>query len=82
MIEDGSYLRIRNVQLGYNFSTTALAKMKIRALRIFINGQNLKTFKRNSGFTPEFGGSAIRFGVDGGSYPVPAVYSAGFNVTF
>lgn len=82
MIEDGSYLRIRNVQLGYNFSSTALAKIKIRALRIFINGQNLKTFKRNSGFTPEFGGSAIRFGVDAGSYPVPAIYSAGFNVTF
>lgn len=42
----------------------------------------MKTFKRNSGFTPEFGGSAISFGVDGGSYPIPAILSAGVNLTF
>jgi TonB-linked SusC/RagA family outer membrane protein len=82
MIEDGSYLRIRNLQLGYNFSSNLLSKVYIKTLRLFVNAQNLKTFKRNSGFTPEFGGSAIRFGVDGGSYPVPAIYSAGVNVTF
>lgn len=82
MIEDGSYLRIRNVQLGYNFSSAALSRIKIKALRFYLNAQNLKTFKNNSGFTPEFGGSAIRFGVDAGSYPVPAIYSAGLNVTF
>jgi TonB-linked SusC/RagA family outer membrane protein len=82
MIEDGGYLRIRNVQIGYNFSKETLSKVRIKALRIFINGQNLKTFKNNSGFTPEFGGSAIAFGVDAGSYPVPAIYSAGINVTF
>lgn len=82
MIEDGSYLRIRNIQLGYNFKQTKLAGVNIKALRVFLNAQNIVTFKNNSGFTPEFGGSAIRFGVDDGSYPVPAVYSAGFNVTF
>jgi TonB-linked SusC/RagA family outer membrane protein len=82
MIEDGSYLRIRNVQVGYNFSSNLLSKVYIKNLRVFVNAQNLKTFKRNSGFTPEFGGSAIRFGVDAGSYPVPAIYSAGLNVTF
>ncbi len=82
MIEDGSYLRIRNVQLGYNFNPGALSKIHIRSLRVFVNGQNVKTFKRNSGFTPEFGGSATAFGVDGGSYPIPAIYSAGINVTF
>jgi hypothetical protein len=82
MIEDGSYFRIRNLQVGYNFNASALARAHIRSLRVFLNGQNLKTFKNNSGFTPEFGGSATRFGVDAGSYPVPAVYSAGINVTF
>ena len=82
MIEDGSYLRIRNIQLGYTFPSSILSKVNIKSLRVFINGQNLKTFKRNSGFTPEFGGSAISFGVDGGSYPIPAIYSAGINVTF
>lgn len=82
MIEDGSYLRIRNIELGYNFNITNLSGAKIKALRIFLNAQNPKTFKRNSGFTPEFGGSAIKFGTDNGSYPVPAIYSAGLNVTF
>lgn len=82
MIEDGSYLRIRNVQVGYNFSSAALSGIKIKVLRIYLNAQNFKTFKRNSGFTPEFGGSAIRFGVDDGSYPIPAIYSAGLNITF
>ena len=82
MIEDGSYVRIRNIQIGYNFSSSVLGGRYIKALRLFLNGQNIKTFKRNSGFTPEFGGSATQFGVDAGSYPVPAVYSAGINVTF
>lgn len=82
MIEDGSYLRIRNLQLGYNFASATLGKSFIKSLRVFVNAQNLKTFKNNSGFTPEFGGSAIRFGVDDGSYPIPAIYSAGLNVTF
>lgn len=82
MIENGSYLRIRNLQLGYNFNNISLAKLHIRSFRVFLNGQNIKTFKHNSGFTPEFGGSAISFGVDNGSYPLPAIYSAGINVTF
>jgi TonB-linked SusC/RagA family outer membrane protein len=82
MIENGSYLRIRNVQLGYNFSSSALGKAHIKSLRIFISGQNIKTFKNNSGYTAEFGGSATQFGVDNGSYPVPAVYSFGINANF
>lgn len=82
MIEDGSYFRIRNLQAGYNFASSLLAGAHIKSLRLFVNAQNLKTFKNNSGFTPEFGGSALQFGVDRGSYPVPAIYSAGVNVTF
>lgn len=82
MIEDGSYFRIRNLQLGYNFPPATLSSVNIRSLRMFLSVQNLKTFKRNSGFTPEFGGSATSFGIDAGSYPVPAIYSFGLNVTF
>jgi TonB dependent receptor len=81
MIEDGSYLRIRNVQIGYDFGSS-LSKAYIKSLRVFLNGQNIKTFKNTSGFTPEFGGSATQFGVDAGSYPIPAIYSFGINVTF
>jgi TonB-linked SusC/RagA family outer membrane protein len=82
MIEDGSYFRARNLQLGYTFGKDLLSKAHIKSLRVFFNGQNLKTWKRNSGFTPEAGGSAIRFGVDNGGYPIPAILSFGINASF
>ncbi len=82
MIESGSYLRIRNVQLGYTFNAGQLKKLKMKSARVYVSVQNLKTFKHNSGFTPEFGGSALQFGVDNGGYPVPAIYTAGINVSF
>jgi hypothetical protein len=82
MIEDGSYFRIRNVQIGYNFSPGFLRSAHIRSLRVFFNGQNLKTWQRNSGFTPEAGGSATSFGIDNGGYPIPAITSVGINLTF
>lgn len=82
MIEDGSYFRLRNVQLGYNVPKTALSKIGISALRIYLSGQNMFTLKHNSGFTPEAGGTAIEFGVDGGGYPLPSITSVGFNLTF
>ena len=81
-IEDGSYLRIRNVQVGYNFATDLLSKAHIKSFRIFANVQNLKTFKNNSGYAPEFGGSPTYFGVDWGNGPIPMVYTAGINVNF
>lgn len=81
-IESGSYLRIRNVQLGYNIPTTSLQRAGIKSFRLFVSVQNLKTFKSNYGFTPEFGGSATSFGIDVGNGPLPAVYTAGLNVTF
>jgi len=82
MIEDGSYIRLRNVQLGYNFNHKSLSKLGISSLRFYVSGQNLVTWKHNSGFTPEAGGSATQFGVDNGGYPVPAVTTAGLNITF
>ncbi len=81
-IEDGSYLRIRNVQLGYNFNSEKLKKAYIKSLRLFANAQNLKTFKHNSGYTPEFGGTATSFGIDNGNGPIPVVFTGGINVTF
>ena len=81
-IEDGSFFRIRNVQLAYNFDRALLAKAGIEALKLYFNVQNLKTWKHNTGYTPELGGSAIAFGVDNGSYPMPAIYTFGFNLTF
>jgi TonB-linked SusC/RagA family outer membrane protein len=82
MIEDGSYFRLRNLQIGYNVNRNALSKTGIQSLRFYISGQNLFTLKNNSGFTPEAGGSATQFGVDNGGYPIPAITTVGFNLSF
>ena len=81
-IEDGSFFRIRNVQLGYTFGQNVLGRYKIKSLRIYLNAQNLATFTNSTGYTPEIGGSSTAFGVDNGTYPVPSVYSAGINLNF
>ena len=81
-IEDGSFFRLRNISLAYTFDRNTLSKTKIQALKLYANVQNIKTWKHNTGYTPELGGSAIAFGVDNGSYPLPAVYTFGMNLTF
>ncbi len=81
-IEDGSYFRIRNLQLGYNFSNSVVSTLKARNLRLFVNVQNLKTWKNNSGYTPEFGGGALSFGIDNAGGAIPMVTTFGLNVTF
>lgn len=81
-IEDGSFFRIRNVEFGYTFNPVLLNKLHLKSLRLYANVQNLKTWKKNSGYTPEVGGSAVAFGVDSGSYPMPTIYTFGLNLTF
>jgi TonB-linked SusC/RagA family outer membrane protein len=81
-IEDGSYFRLRNINLGYNLSPKAARKLSAKSLRIYVNIQNLKTFKNNLGYTPEFGGDAFSFGVDRAGGAIPAITTFGVNVTF
>lgn len=81
-IEDGSYFRIRNVQLAYNFNTKLISRAKMKSLRLFVNVQNLKTWKNNSGYTSEFGGSALSFGVDNAGGAIPVTTTFGLNVNF
>jgi TonB-linked SusC/RagA family outer membrane protein len=81
-IEDGSYFRIRNVQIGYNLRPETVSRLHMKTFRIFANVQNLKTFKNNSGYTPEFGGSATSFGIDNGTGPIPVIFTGGINVNF
>jgi len=80
-IENGSYFRIRNVQLAYNFPRSLMTPT-VKGLRIFVNVQNLKTWKNNSGYTPEFGGNATSFGYDNAGGAIPRVTTMGLNVTF
>lgn len=82
MIENGSYLRIRNLQLGYTLGQSLSSKVHVKSARIYVSAQNLKTFKHNSGYSPEAGGSALKFGEDLGGYPLPAIFTAGINLSF
>jgi TonB-linked SusC/RagA family outer membrane protein len=81
-IEDGSYFRLRNIQLGYNFNQRLISKARIKNLRLFANMQNLKTWKNNYGYTAEYGGSAVQFGYDNAGNAIPAITTFGLNVTF
>ncbi len=81
-IESGTYLRIRNIQLSYGLPNAMLSRAKIKALRVFVNVQNLKTFKNNLGYSPEFTGDATSFGYDFAGGAIPVVGTAGVNVTF
>lgn len=80
-IEDGSYFRIRNLQVGYNFGNR-LSRYQINQLRLYVNVQNLKTWKNNMGYTAEFGGGATAFGYDNAGGAIPRVTTIGLNVTF
>src|SRR5690606_12136204 len=82
MIEDGSFFRIRNVQLGYNFNRDLISAFNMQSLKLYFNIQNLKTWDHVNGFTPEFGGSATQFGVNNSGYPNPRITSLGINATF
>lgn len=81
-MEDGSYFRFRNVQLAFNLPSSVLSRMKVNALRLYVNCQNLVTFKHNHGYSPEYGGDATRFGYDEGGNAIPRVTTLGVNVTF
>ncbi len=82
MIEDGSFFRIRNVQLGYNFSPESFKRFNIQQMRLYLNVQNLVTWTDVSGFTPEHGGSPIEFGIDNGENALAATTTLGLSVTF
>jgi TonB-linked SusC/RagA family outer membrane protein len=83
LLESGAYFRIRAIQLGYDLSGKALKLIGSHKFRLFVNAQNPITFKKNSGYTPEIGGGILDGGVDnGGTYPLPSVYTAGLIVNF
>ena len=84
-IEDGSYLRIKNIALGYTFPKKMIRSWGVDNLRVYANIQNLATFTSYSGYDPEIGRSTMDnmvYGVDYGRYPSPTTYSFGVNMSF
>ena len=82
-VEDASYVRIQNVQLGYTLNDTFSQKAGIERLRIYVGANNLYTFTEYMGFDPAASnGAPIGGGIDYGTYPVPRTYLLGVNVNF
>jgi TonB-linked SusC/RagA family outer membrane protein len=83
-VEDGSYLRLKTVSLGYNLDTKFLRKIHLKAMRVYCSGQNLATWTKYSGGDPEVNtyNSALTSGFDFSAYPRARVISFGTNITF
>jgi hypothetical protein len=90
-VEDGSYIRIKNVQLGYNLPRSLISRQNVvKAIRLSVGVQNLHTFTRYKGYDPEVGaylGKEVQLnsqfiGVDAGRYPLTRLYTASAAVDF
>ncbi|MFT7031768.1 MAG: TonB-linked SusC/RagA family outer membrane protein [Cyclobacteriaceae bacterium] len=82
-LENGSYVRIKNIQLGYTFSTEILEKIGANSLRIYTAINNLHTFTDYQGYDPNVSsGESLNAGNDIGYYPQARTYQVGLNLTF
>ena len=84
-VEDGSYLRIQNITLGYSLPQDVISKYKISRLRLYGSAQNLYTFTNYSGYDPEIGSfnqNVLLSGIDNGRYPVARTFLVGLNLEF
>ena len=83
-IEDGSYLRLKNVTLGYSFPSKWMSKIKVSKLRLYASANNLYCFTKYSGYDPEVNGksSPLMPGLDNCAYPKNTAYTMGLEITF
>ena len=83
-VEDGSFLRLRNIQLGYTFSGDWLDNIQASYFRVYISANNLLTITEYQGFDPDIGsnGGPLNSGVDYGFYPQARTYMGGFSIRF
>ncbi|WP_299550561.1 TonB-dependent receptor [Seonamhaeicola sp.] len=90
-VEDGSFLRLKNLQIGYTLPSNLIEKAGIDKLRFYVSGQNLLTFTNYKGYDPEIGDltqdaandvRSLGIGVDLGNYPQPRLYYFGMNINF
>ncbi|HEY0769863.1 MAG TPA: TonB-dependent receptor, partial [Sphingobacteriaceae bacterium] len=87
-LENGSYFRMKNVQLGYTFPKSMISRIGFNTVRVYVQGQNLFTITEYSGMDPEINlrnytaGNDRQIGVDGGAYPTAKQYLVGLNLGF
>ncbi len=84
-VEDGSYLRLKNVRLTYTLPARLNRSLQVRDVRVFASAENLFTISGYSGLDPELGkvdNNNLNYGIDMGNYPVVRTYSIGVNLVF
>ncbi len=77
-IEDGSFIRLKNLQIGYTFNQL----FNIPKVRLYLAGQNILTLTKYNGIDPEVGGGVLGFGFGGWDYPIQPTFLIGTNITF
>lgn len=81
-VEDASFLRMQNIQIGYNLSEDLLSKVGLSKLRLYTSINNLFTLTKYTGFDPTVNSGAVPAGIDSGTYPSARQFLLGLNVTF
>lgn len=82
-VENGNYLRLQNITLGYTLPSNLLDRIKMTKLRVYVAANNLFTITNYTGLDPAVGGAAdTNFGIDLGNYPTTRGYTAGLNIGF
>lgn len=81
-IYDGSYMRLKNIQLGYTIPQHITRKVFVDKLRVYVAAENLLTFTKYHGFDPEISSGGTSLGIDYGVYPQARVWTVGFNLGF
>ncbi|MEM6376920.1 MAG: SusC/RagA family TonB-linked outer membrane protein, partial [Bacteroidota bacterium] len=82
-LEDGSFLRLRNVIFGYSLPQALMKKINVGKIRVYVSAQNPITWTNYTGFDPEVSSSnPFNAGLDQGKYPISAVYRTGLSVVF
>ena len=82
VVSDASYMKIKQIQLGYNLPKTLLRRIMIDNLRIYASLDDWFTFTKYQGFDPEIIGAGASMGVDKGNYPTSKKMVFGVNLTF
>jgi hypothetical protein len=83
-VENGSYLKLKTVNVGYTFPAAIARKVAVTKLRVYVSSQNLFTITSKKGLDPEIGaigGNATQNGIDNGAYPSSRFFTVGLNVT-
>ena len=81
-VYDGSYLRLKNIQIGYTLPSNLVKKVFLSSLRIYVAAENLLTFTKYHGFDPEISSGGTSLGIDRGVYPQAKTWTVGVNLAF